>query len=53
LWVKENYPIQEGMKQRVQVNVKMTQDDFELLRKAAEKHWPDADTGPFVKKSPV
>jgi len=26
----------------VQVNVKMTQEDFELLQKAAEKRWPDA-----------
>ena len=26
----------------MQVNVKMTQDDFEFLRKAAEKKWPDA-----------
>jgi hypothetical protein len=31
-----------GMKRTVQVNVKMTQDDFNLLRKAAEKRWPDA-----------
>jgi hypothetical protein len=31
-----------GMKRTVQVNVKMTQQDFELLRKAAEKRWPDA-----------
>jgi len=30
------------MKRTVQVNVKMTQDDFEFLRKAAEKKWPDA-----------
>jgi uncharacterized protein (DUF1778 family) len=30
------------MKRTVQVNVKMTQDDFDLLRKAAEKRWPDA-----------
>jgi hypothetical protein len=30
------------MKRTVQVNVKMTQDDFALLRKAAEKKWPDA-----------
>jgi uncharacterized protein (DUF1778 family) len=29
------------MKRTVQVNVKMTQEDFNLLRKAAEKHWPD------------
>ncbi len=34
--------IQEGMKRTTQVNVKMTQEDFELLRKAAEKRWPDA-----------
>jgi hypothetical protein len=30
------------MKRTVQVNVKMTQEDFELLRKAAETRWPDA-----------
>ncbi len=30
------------MKRTVQVNVKMTQEDFELLQKAAEKRWPDA-----------
>ena len=30
------------MKRTVQVNVKMTEDDFELLSKAAEKRWPDA-----------
>jgi hypothetical protein len=30
------------MKRTVQVNVKMTEDDFRLLRKAAEKRWPDA-----------
>ncbi len=30
------------MKRTVQVNVKMTQEDFDLLRKAAEKKWPDA-----------
>ena len=30
------------MKRTVQVNVKMTQDDFELLQKAAEKRWRDA-----------
>ena len=32
----------ERMKRTVQVNVKMTEDDFGLLRKAAEKRWPDA-----------
>jgi hypothetical protein len=31
-----------AMKRTVQVNVKMSPDDFELLRKAAEKRWPDA-----------
>jgi hypothetical protein len=30
------------MKRTVQVNVKMTQEDFDLLLKAAEKRWPDA-----------
>lgn len=30
------------MKRTVQVNVKMTEADFQLLRKAAEKRWPDA-----------
>jgi uncharacterized protein (DUF1778 family) len=30
------------MKRTVQVNVKMTEEDFTLLRKAAEKKWPDA-----------
>lgn len=30
------------MKRTVQVNVKMTQEDFDLLRKAAEKKWRDA-----------
>ncbi len=30
------------MKRTTQVNVKMTQEDFELLKKAAEKRWPDA-----------
>jgi hypothetical protein len=29
-------------KRTVQVNVKMTQEDFELLSRAAEKKWPDA-----------
>lgn len=29
-------------KRSVQVNVKMTQEDFELLRRAADKKWPDA-----------
>jgi hypothetical protein len=30
------------MKRTVQVNVKMSPDDFTLLKKAAEKRWPDA-----------
>ena len=30
------------MKRTVQVNVKMTEEDFKLLRKAADKRWPDA-----------
>lgn len=34
--------IQDGMKRTVQVNVKMTEADFQLLQKAAEKRWPDA-----------
>jgi len=34
--------IQEVMKRTVQVNVKMSPDDFSLLKKAAEKRWPDA-----------
>jgi hypothetical protein len=30
------------MRRTAQVNVKMSEDDFALLRKAAEKRWPDA-----------
>jgi hypothetical protein len=30
------------MKRTVQVNVKMSPDDFDLLKKAAERRWPDA-----------
>ncbi len=30
------------MKRTVQVNVKMSPEDFTLLKKAAEKRWPDA-----------
>jgi hypothetical protein len=30
------------MKRTTQVNVKMTEEDFTLLRKAAERRWPDA-----------
>lgn len=34
--------IQKGMKRTIQVNVKMTEEDFNLLKRAAEKRWPDA-----------
>jgi hypothetical protein len=30
------------MKRTTQVNVKMNEEDFALLRKAADKRWPDA-----------
>lgn len=30
------------MKRTVQVNVKMTDDDFKFLKQASEKRWPDA-----------
>lgn len=30
------------MKRTVQVNVKMSPDDFQLLKKAADVRWPDA-----------
>jgi hypothetical protein len=30
------------VKRTVQVNVKMTQEDAELFKRAAEKRWPDA-----------
>ena len=30
------------MKRTVQVNVKMSPEDFNLLKKAAAKKWPDA-----------
>ena len=30
------------MKRTVQVNVKMSPDDFNLMKKAAAKKWPDA-----------
>jgi len=29
-------------KRTVQVNVRLSEDDFELIRKAAAKLWPDA-----------
>ena len=34
--------IPQRMRRTAQVNVKMSEDDFALLRKAAEKRWPDA-----------
>lgn len=30
------------MKRTVQVNVKMSPEDFNLLKRAAEKRWPEA-----------
>jgi hypothetical protein len=30
------------MKRTVQVNVKMTEEDAELFKKAAKRRWPDA-----------
>jgi len=30
------------MKRTTQVNVKMTQDEFDFLQNAAAKRWPDA-----------
>jgi len=30
------------MKRTVQVNVKMTEEDFKTLKRAADKRWPDA-----------
>ena len=30
------------MKRTIQVNVKMSEEDFTLLKKAADKRWPDA-----------
>jgi len=30
------------MKRTLQVNVKMSPDDFQLLKKAADKKWPGA-----------
>lgn len=31
-----------GMKRTVQVNVKMSPEDFNLLKRAAERRWPEA-----------
>lgn len=30
------------MKRTMQINVKLSPEDFQLLKKAAEKKWPDA-----------
>jgi len=35
-------PIQEGMKRTIQINVKLSPEDFQMLKKAAEKKWPGA-----------
>lgn len=40
--LQPSIPDTGGMKRTVQVNVEMTEEDFTLLRKAAEKRWPDA-----------
>ena len=32
----------QAAKRIVQVNVKMSQEDFQLLQKAAQSRWPDA-----------
>jgi len=42
LLIKLKSSIQEGMKRTIQVNVKMSEEDFALLKRAADKHWPDA-----------
>ena len=38
----DTWVMQPAGKRTVQVNVKMTTEDFELLKRAAEKLWPDA-----------
>jgi hypothetical protein len=38
----ENMTINMASKRTVQVNVKMSEEDFALLKKAAAAHWPDA-----------
>jgi len=42
LFIKLKSSIQEDMKRTIQVNVKMSEEDFALLRRAADKRWPDA-----------
>ena len=39
---QEKFPDIGGMKRTVQVNVKMTEEDFKTLKRAADKRWPDA-----------
>jgi hypothetical protein len=39
---QEKFPDIGGMKRTVQVNVKMTEEDFKMLKRAADKRWPDA-----------
>ena len=42
MFIKLESSIQEDMKRTIQVNVKMSEEDFALLKKAADKRWPDA-----------
>ena len=42
LFIKWKSSIQEDMKRTIQVNVKMSEEDFALLKKAADRRWPDA-----------
>ena len=42
MFIKLKSSIQEDMKRTIQVNVKMSEEDFALLKKAADKRWPDA-----------
>ena len=42
MFIKLKSSIQEDMKRTIQVNVKMSEEDFALLRRAADKRWPDA-----------
>jgi len=39
---QEKFPDIGRMKRTVQVNVKMTEEDFKTLKRAADKRWPDA-----------
>jgi len=42
LWSRAPCRIQDGMKRTLQINVKLSEEDFDLLKKAAERKWPDA-----------